>query len=397
MNRRLFFIITILGLEACNNNSAIKVSRIQGNEFISCNIDKIKETHSLKLSEVAESCETVFLEKDSLLSDEDYDLKQVTVSDNFIVAMPDDKPALLYSREGKFIKRLGGAGNQEYYCAMHAQIDKLEDKVYIQVPGFEQLYCFGLKDSSFRRIDWAVKQTYSFVFVNSTTMYGEITQDKGHWGYFQPINTSIAKLIPARYPNLLHPYFSVSYKLLFEGDKIVLDFSDDSTYYFNPVTRSYTPFLYCYSEKNKIDPRRILENIAKYGVDYEKISEGIPYQYKHLQIAANGYYVFRVYNQELGDDYFLAIHKKEQTAFRVDSLINDFLGNHKIETKKAMTSYYFYYTNDGYLTLLYSLPEMKEEIGKLNLNALDQATKDKIIQMTDKLKDDKTYSTVLFH
>lgn len=383
----IILILLMILLEACKNSSPIKISEIDGHEFISCNIDKVKDTKDLHLNEIAESCEIVLLENDTIFNEEDYKLEQVTVSENYIVAMPF---ALLYSRSGKFIKRLGGDGS-----GIHSKIDKQESKVYIQVNGYSQLYIFNIKDNGFSKLDWAINYTYDFLFIDSTTLYGAI-YEKEHWGYLQPINSSVAKLIPARYSNILHPYFSSVYKLLYDGDKIVLDFLRDTTYYFNPDKRSITPFLYCYSKKNVIETNRILENISKYGLEYEKMTEGLSYANKFLLYAANGFYIFAIDKKDSNRFYFLVINKKDHSSYYIDSLVNDYWGGVKIASEKAIMNHYGYNTKDGYLSYQYSVSQFKEVLNNLDFKALDEPTKNKVIQLNEKLKNEKKYCSVLF-
>lgn len=333
MSRIITFISILIGFVSCNNNSPLEISEINGDEFLSCNIDKVKDNHCLKLSEIAESCEIVFLEDDTTLIKEDYQLGHVTVSDNFIVVMPKLRPALLYSKTGKFIKRLGGDGKQKYSLAIRSQIDKQEDKVYIQVPGYDQLYVFALRDNSFIKVDWAIKYTYDFVFIDSTKLLG-IINNKENWGYLQPIHVPVPNLVRSEYSNILYPYFSSICNLLLDGDKIVFDCPQDTTYYYNPINRKFTPFLHCYSEENTISPNQILANISSDEVDYAKITDKKSFHYKHLLYASNGNYIFRINKQNLNERYILVINKHKHTAFRTDTLINDFLGNCKIALKK---------------------------------------------------------------
>ena len=379
---------------SCNNNSSIKISEIDGDEFLSCNIDKVKDNHCLNLSEIAESCEVVFLENDTTLRKEDYQLGHVTVSDNYIVVMPEQRPALLYSKTGKFIKRLGGDGEQKYLWAIHSQIDKQEDKVYIQVPGLEQLYVFGLRDNSFRKMNWAIKHTYDFVFIDSTTLYGVI-HDKEHWGYLQSINVPVPNLVRGKYPNILHPYFSSVYHLLLDGNKIVFDCHQDTTYYYNPINRKFTPFLRCYSEKNTINPYHILANISSYGVDYAKITGKKSFHYKRLLYASNGNYIFSINKQNLDEKYILVINKYKHTAFRTDTLINDFLDNCKVAFKKSIMQYHRFNNKDGYLTYHFSMSQFKEEVYGLDINALDVLLKNRN-QIVCELKNNKECHNVLF-
>jgi len=390
MNRIIIFILILIGVVSCNNNSPIKISEIDGHEFLSCNIDKVKDNHCLKLSEIAESCEIVFLENDTTLRKEDYQLGHVTVSENFIVAMPEQRPALLYSRTGKFIKRLGGDGEQKYLWAINSQIDKQEDKVYIQVPGLEQLYVFGLRNNSFRKMNWAIKHTYDFVFIDSTTLYGVI-HDKEHWGYLQSINVPVPNLVRGKYPNILHPYFSSIYHLLLDENKIILDCHQDTTYYYNQANKEFIPFLRCYSEKNKINPYRILENISAYGVDYTKITDGKSFHYKRLMFASNDYYIFSTKKQDDDVNYILVINKCKNTAFYTDSLINDFLGNCKVAFNKSIIPNYRFNNKDGYLTFHYNMSQFIEEINGLDIDAFENGN-----QIISKLKNRKEYYNVLF-
>ncbi|HET56379.1 MAG TPA: hypothetical protein ENN33_14350, partial [Ignavibacteria bacterium] len=141
LNKLIFLSLIIVCISACYNNSAVKTSKINGQDFISCNIDKIKETFNLNLSDIAEYSEVVILKNDSVLKVEDYQIERVVVSDKYIVVMPRLTPALLYTRKGKFIKKLTpfGSSNSEELYGIHAQIDDERDMVYLLVCGLKLL------------------------------------------------------------------------------------------------------------------------------------------------------------------------------------------------------------------------------------------------------------------
>lgn len=160
--------------------------------------------------------------------------------------------------------------------------------------------------------------------------------------------------------------------------------------------RSFTPFLRCYSEEYSIDPYRVLKNISLYGSDYAKVTEGKLYNYKHLIYTSNGHYIIKIRKPENDKNYFLSINRNKRTAFYIDTLINNFWGNSKIEIEKTIMLNYRNNNKDGYLTFHSSLSQFKEEINKLDFKVLDESIKIKAIQLNEKLKNEKKYCNVLF-
>jgi hypothetical protein len=356
------FIILFLSfyLLGCNNNSPVKISNIEGNEVVECNIDKISDVNNLKLSKITESYEMVPLKDDPALEPEDHNIKKIRVSRNYLVVMPVHRPALLYSRNGEFIKRLGGEGKQKYFQALDARIDSKEEKVYIQISGYNQLLVFGLKDQTFNRLTWAIEKTMNYMLLDPNTLFGITNKENNrYWGYLQPVIGPRADLIPARYQNLLHPWFPVKNKLLYVREKIILTpyKRNDTSYYFNPETKTYTPFLVCYSEKHSNNPRQVLQNIARYGPVKKKVFEKKPFHYKYLKLAANNYYIYLLNQNVHKKSQFIVINQNTHHAFYLKWLINDFIGNEKID---PMGSRNFRLEEiNGYLTFQYTTQEFK--------------------------------------
>lgn len=351
----------------CNNDSPVEISNIGGNELVVCNIDKISDTSDLKLSKVAKSCKMVSLKDDPALEPEDHNIGQIRVSKNYLVIMPVRRPALLYSRKGEFIKRLVGDGKQNYLRAMDARIDSKEEKVYIQIPRYKKLLVFGLKDQSFNRLTWAIEKTMHYMLVDHNTLFGITHKENNrYWGYLQPVSGPRAELIPARYQNILHPWFPVKNKILADGEKIILTpyKRNDTSYYFNPDTKTYTPFLVCCSEKHSNNPHHVLQNIARYGPEKKKVFENKPFNYKYLKLTANNYYIYLLNRNVHKKSQLIVIDQNAQHAFYLKWIINDFMGNTKIY---PMASKYFRLEEtNGYLTFQYTNQEFSAMVKNIH-------------------------------
>lgn len=382
------FLALFVGILACNNNSLIKISEVDGHDFVSCNIDKIKNTYNLKLSEIAECSEIVVLSNDSSLKDTDYNIQRTFVSDKYVIVMPWTRPALLYSRDGKFIKRLFSSDKvKNLLWGLYAQIDDENDKFYLLVNGLK-LLVFNVHDSGAINIPKATKNTMDFVLIDREKIFATFPNDQNIWGYIQPIHAPQAEYLYSRAENNLYNYLSQTGKILKWGNTIVLSFlsANDTSYYYNPKNRTFTPFLCCFSPKNSTDFKGQIENSPELiDIEEEKLLKSNKLLQKRLLFVSQGHYLFSLLD---GTNKYFIIDKYGEQAYFLNKIINDFLGGLSMNYDSMFHGWHYVNNNDGYLTFNYSSTQLREEIKKLNTDTLDETIRNKLIQLSNKIKID---------
>lgn len=106
---------------------------VNRNEVVVTNVDKVKDTIKLKLSDLLVSCEVVPLEtrSESFISM----AQRVAVSKNYIAVKDSERtPLKLFSRDGKYLRDIGaiGRGPDEYNIGLYGvQIDEANENLYL--------------------------------------------------------------------------------------------------------------------------------------------------------------------------------------------------------------------------------------------------------------------------
>lgn len=178
----------------------VSSSVVEGHEFITCTIDEISDTSDLKLSDISEYCEVVILENDEI-EEKDNDVDRIVTSNNYIVVIPQFRPALLYHRNGKFIKQLVPEGKDERaYGGISAQIDDANDKIYVMVSGLK-LLAFNVHDNQVAQIPLALDRTMDFTLLDSKRLLATFENDQNIWGYIQPFAAPQPEYLYSRYSN----------------------------------------------------------------------------------------------------------------------------------------------------------------------------------------------------
>jgi hypothetical protein len=383
-------LLIIICTSTCYNNSALKVSKFDGQDFISCNIDKIKDTFNLKLSDIAEYSEVVVLSNDSTLKVEDYQIERVVVSDKYIVVMPRSTPALLYTRKGKFIKKLKplGSPKSEKLCGIHAQIDDEKDMVYLLVCGLKLLR-FNVNDFDVVNIPKAVEKSMDFVFFDNDKMFATYHNDQNIWGYIQSIHSPQAEYLHSRSVNNLFNYMSSSWgKILKWNDTIVLSFAsvNDTSYYYNKRNKTFEPFLCCFSPKNSIKFKEQIENSPEL---LELAASGIlknnKLLKKRLLFINERYCLFRLFD---GTRRYYVIDKHNQQAYFLDKIINDFCGDLEMDYANIFEGWRYVNNKDGYLTFTYSINQLKEKLKELKTETSNKTFKNKLLRLINENEND---------
>jgi hypothetical protein len=372
MNRIIIFILAIVSIQSCNN-SAVEIFKIDGHEFVSCNIDKIRETRSLKLSEIAEYSQIVTLSNDSSLESEDYNIQRTIVSDKYIVVLPWLRPALLYSRNGQFIKRLlpSGIQNNRNLFGIYAQIDDENDMIYLLVSGL-QLLRFNTHDFSVVNIPKAVEKSMDFVLFDNDKMFVTYANDQNIWGYIQSISSTQAEYLNSRSSDNFFNYMSSSGSILNWRDTIIISFlsANDTSYYYNKKDKTFEPLLSCFSPKNSIEIKEQVEDLPE---NLELVSSEILNETKLLRkrlfIINDRYCLFQMFDGIL--KYYM-IDKQGQRAYFLDKIINDLYGNLDMNYTSIFNGWRYINNKDGYLTFNFNINQIKKkEINKLKIDSIN--------------------------
>ena len=373
LDKIILIISLAIGSWGCVNNP-IEIITVNGQNIISCNIDLIEETRNLKLSEIAEYCDVVLLDEEPNRNDDEEstrnntsisDTKRAIVSEKYILLIERQKPAFLYRRDGRFIVQINIDEHQIINTnILRAQIDDKSDRIYLFAAG-KRMYVYEINISAARNILLAVENTTDFFLVYPDRILGTFPNYQSIWGYTQSISNPRAIYLPSRFPNNLLNSYTNTAKLLNHKDKIILDFSNanDTSYYYNPETRYFTPLLHVYSKKNAVSydiafddsPEGIREAFKKHLADWKRLS-------KQLLVVTENHYLLRL--RDGSENKIIAIDNSTERAYFINEVVNDFFGNMPMDHGSWFD--YIYgrnpFNNNGYLTFQYSTAQLRDKI-----------------------------------
>ncbi|TKG94559.1 hypothetical protein EYV94_11460 [Puteibacter caeruleilacunae] len=385
--------VSLFGFCGCHNDP-IKVSTVEGHEFISCNIDNIRDTANLMLSDISEYSEVVILAKDSALQDDDYIIDRTIVSEKYIVVIPCRRPALLYTREGEFIKRLviDDARNPDRVWGISAEIDDEKDQIFLLVAGLG-LYRFNAYGSERMRIPKYIDKSWNFVLLGGDRIMSTIYRRKQNiWGYIQSIYAPQGKLLFSRSSNDLFNLLSGAGYILKREDMPVLSFvsANDTCYYYDEKRKEFTPFMCCYSGSNVINFNADVEYPDEFSVLVDKVYKNKKRLKTRLLHIGERYSLFELID---GGRMYFVIDTKLKQAYFIKGVINDFLGDIEMNSFGMYAGRNCVVRKDGYFTFVYckeKLVELIEEGSKLSLKNGDKDKLFKLKQQIEKLTDDQT-------
>ncbi len=383
----------------CANQSPVGISEVDGHDFVSCNIDKIKETRDLRLSEIAEYSEIVVLAGDTTcLETDDYDIRRTFVSDKYIIVMPWDTPPLLYSRDGKFIRRLVafGSSHNKPLGGLLAEIDDKNDRFYILAWGIK-LLVFNLNEEKAKIIPKAEKGAFDFVLIDEETIFTTFPNHQNIWCYIQPLQATQAEYLYGRFENNLLNYISSrSGNILKWDDKILMSCTraNDTSYYFNPESKTFSPFLCCYSPKNKVNfENQEINSPELLDLAKEELLKDKKLLGKSLLFTNERYYIFYIFDDER--QYFV-IDKKNRQAYFLDKIINDFRGGLSMNYDDLFFHKEHYSkSKDGYLTFQYTIGNLRKNIKRLKVNTVNDIEITQLTLLENKIKNENDSSNVL--
>lgn len=150
---------------SCHKEKAAEYKNINGNKVLVCDLSKVKDTLTLKLSDLIENLDLVKLEttQDALVK------RSVTiVSDNYIgIRNYGELPFKLFDISGKFLRCIGkkGRGPNEYGPLYSEQIDEKNKRIYLMPWVRNTLWAYDFEGNYLPPVELKYKQTKSRVFV----------------------------------------------------------------------------------------------------------------------------------------------------------------------------------------------------------------------------------------
>ena len=366
MIRMVLFSLLSVGAMACVSPT-VDISKMDGHVFVSCNLDRITEVKSLKLSEIAETCDFVILNEDSL-AESDRIIWRVTVSDKYIVVIPDGRPALLYSREGAFLRRLvvPNRATSDEYGGISVQIDDHSDVIYIQEYGLK-LWAFNQMDSTAMNIPIPDDNVLDFVVVGQN-IFATVINRHSVWAFIQPLRVPRAEYLYGR-TNDSTFNLALSGGLSMKADTIILSFlrRNDTSYYYTSKDKSFVPFLCCSSSNDSIT--------------------------KKLRLVGSQHYVFQIFGRS---ESYVVVDQSKRQAYYLDELLNDFWGGLSMNFKNTMETWQYVNNKDGYLTFHYTIGQLKKEISREMEHAESQTNKEILTHLWNDIKNEPEPRNALF-
>lgn len=119
---------------------------VNGDTVITCDMSAVKESIRIPFSTFFDTLEVIKLDnsnEDALVSE----AHMITVTDNYLGINVAHYPYKLFTRQGKFIGRVGniGQGPGEYNLLYDSQIDEANNRIYLLPWNTEQILSYDLK------------------------------------------------------------------------------------------------------------------------------------------------------------------------------------------------------------------------------------------------------------
>lgn len=162
-------------LTQCKNEqkgSHAKLVSVGDNEVIVCNINEVKDTIDLPLSDLINECEMIPLEtNEQSLFESVY---HIGISDNYIaIHSYGQHPIKLFDRKGNFVRNIGsiGRGPGEFSSLYGIQLDEEADRIYI-IPfaNAKEIIVYNLKGENLPAIPLVYGQTKCQVSVKNNVV-----------------------------------------------------------------------------------------------------------------------------------------------------------------------------------------------------------------------------------
>lgn len=382
---RISFILAVVMI--CCDRPSVETLNIAGNEFISCDIDRIDNRKSLKLSEITRKSDLIVL-KDSLSRPEkcDYKINSITLSSKYIALSVYDKPTRLYDINGQFIKLLDykEKNQSKHRFSVDVQIDDQNDLFYILAPG-GRIFQLGLTNSEVIEIPKYSLMPMGFTLINNTEFLAPGSKSEGIWGYRQKIGHGAVRLYYCRTDNYKPPYSGTISCINNEGNKIVVSFphTNDTVYLFKSESDMLLPLFACHSSTDlntSKSPGTSGQVYFEERVNHDRME-------KRLVLMTNRYYVVDI-SEEL-----LIIDRQRKEASFLSNLCNDLINDSAISFRDDMNDYSSgYAATNGCFTLIYNAIELKNMIhsgmksDSIQMKELISSKQEMLFQLPDSAK-----------
>ena len=325
-------LFTIIG---CDNKSEnVNINKIGGNEVLVCNIDDIKETREIKLSELVDSFEVICLEntRDAYIGS----VWAQTVSGNHLFFADTQNKLTLFNRSGKFIRKWdSGRGPFEFVIPEYPQI--YGDNIFVCDAQRNKLLKYNLADDADKAID-LIKTTGVKIVLNDSLFLTAGNSESENDPYLiciQDFNGKLKKSIPAKnhiniFPKLaqdrviVHPYKN--------GWNIHLPFSDTLMFY-DFEQNKLTPKAIFYSESFASANKKLMEERLKHGLEISD-NESTKSLVVVPEFESDNYYFLSIhkYGQNKDLPWYVStrkmcmVNKKTREAYYI-TIIDDFMGD----------------------------------------------------------------------
>ena len=177
----LMLILSLIGTVSCTSTSIQALDEnwpviarwevIKGDSVIVCDIDKVEPTTTIPLDAIAEDFQIVKLDKEA----EEYSvLSDAHITENYIgLSNYSDAPFKLFKKDGTFLTEVGTfikdgvEGQERYKCVSEAQIDELNNRIYILPENLRDhsvLLVYDLKGTFLKEIPLVYRAGFGYKF-----------------------------------------------------------------------------------------------------------------------------------------------------------------------------------------------------------------------------------------
>lgn len=262
MHSLVTFVLMCAFMASCgveNNNDNVKwidkcsviANRtvVNGDTVVTCDMSAVKESLRIPFSTFFEKLEVIKLDnsnEDALVSES----HMITVTDNYLGINVAHYPYKLFTRQGKFIGRIGniGQGPGEYNLLYDSQIDEANNRIYLLPWTTRQILVYDLKGNFVEKIPLPYLVHKGVFHVNHDEHQVTVTHlafagDPVVW--IQDMKGNI--LSESKSPHMTAPGYSNEINL-YKGENTALTFS---IYHYMPIVDSL--YNYC-TDNNRLIP-----------------------------------------------------------------------------------------------------------------------------------------------
>lgn len=255
------------------SDPGVKVEEINGEKLYVCEVNKVKDSMTLPLSELVESLHIVKLDtaRDALIKG-----GIVVLSENYIGIKPwDRQPFKLFDKQGKYLRDIGaiGKGPGEYLVLGCSQIDEANNQIYLLPWQTGQLLRYDLEGNMLPPVklacDFIPKGRFSVKDGRLTVFTLPFKGSVKYLAFQQDLDTTVYSKIP------VEPYaipFDYSNEVFHSGsgelpDVYVFQFfnpAQDSLFHYDAANNRLIPRLTADFGTGKVPMHSLGELSSKY-------------------------------------------------------------------------------------------------------------------------------------